>query len=396
MKHSTNNEETLELKMILLGESAVGKTSIISRYVDDAFSANIMTSTTMSYVLKYITINNQKILLSIWDTVGQERFRSLSKLFFNDTKIVVLVYSITDKKTFEELDFWLNLYKECIGDEAILGIAGNKADLFLEQEVNEEKGEEYAKKNGGIFEMISAKENKLGLDNFINKLIIECLKKFPNLITNKKSIKLFQQDTEREELKAGCCTGKKNKRILRKYSDIIKENKGIINIVFLGEISTGKTNIINRITKKDFNKDEEHTSGLIDYYYKYKNGKMILDVLLNDVDNNKKKSTEFINIIKKSSIYFLVYDVKDRSSFINIDYWIEVIKKIKENIKEDLLYILANKNDLSDGEKNIKSIEEGRNLAQEYNAKFKAISAKDNEGIQGIIEESINSYLEGS
>ena len=123
---------------------------------------------------------------------------------------------------------------------------------------------------------------------------------------------------------------------------------------------------------------------------------MILDVLLNDVDNNKKKSTEFINIIKKSSIYFLVYDVKDRSSFINIDYWIEVIKKIKENIKEDLLYILANKNDLSDGEKNIKSIEEGRNLAQEYNAKFKAISAKDNEGIQGIIEESINSYLEGS
>jgi len=168
-----------------------------------------MTSTTMSYVQKYITINNQKILLSIWDTVGQERFRSLSKLFFNDTKIVVLVYSITDKKTFEELDFWLNLYKECIGDEAILGIAGNKADLFLEQEVNEEKGEEYAKKNGGIFEMISAKENKLGLDNFINKLIIECLKKFPNLITNKKSIKLFQQDTEREELKAGCCTGKK-------------------------------------------------------------------------------------------------------------------------------------------------------------------------------------------
>ena len=203
MKHSINNGETLELKMILLGESAVGKTSIISRYVDDAFSANIMTSTTMSYVQKYITINNQKILLSIWDTVGQERFRSLSKLFFNDTKIVVLVYSITDKKTFEELDFWLNLYKECIGDEAILGIAGNKADLFLEQEVNEEKGEEYAKKNGGIFEMISAKENKLGLDNFINKLIIECLKKFPNLITNKKSIKLFQQDTEREELKAG-------------------------------------------------------------------------------------------------------------------------------------------------------------------------------------------------
>ena len=113
-------------------------------------------------------------------------------------------------------------------------------------------------------------------------------------------------------------------------------------------------------------------------------------------NNNKKKSTEFINIIKKSSIYFLVYDVKDRSSFINIDYWIEVIKKIKENIKDDLLYILANKNDLSDGEKNIKSIEEGRNLAQEYNAKFKAISAKDNEGIQGIIEESINSYLEGS
>ena len=163
--------DVLEIKMILLGETAVGKTSIISRYVEDNFSDNVMSSTSMTYVQKKLVINKQKIQLNIWDTIGQEKFRSLSKLFFKDTKIVVLVYSITSLASFEGLDYWMNLYKETIGDEAILGVIGNKSDLFLEQEVDENKAIEFAEKNGGFFELISAKENKIGLDNYITKLV---------------------------------------------------------------------------------------------------------------------------------------------------------------------------------------------------------------------------------
>ena len=388
-----NNEDPIDIKLILLGETAVGKTSIINRYVKDSFSDILMSSTSMAYVQKKITLNRQKISLNIWDTVGQEKFRSLSKLFFKDTKIVILVYSIVDKKSFDNLSYWLNSVKETIGSDFILGVVGNKCDLFLEQKVDEELGAEFAKKNGGIFEQISAKENRTGLDNYITKLVSEYLKLNPQEITNKSnnSIHLFKEDESTEEVKAGCCTGEKNKKIIKKYSDIVKEKSGIINVVFLGEISSGKTSIINRIKNKEFNIAEKHTEKIVKSYIPYNKGKMKLEVIINDVDIDNKKSFEFIELIKKCCIFFLVYDVQNNKSVENVYYWIEVVKKIKENTTKDLFYILANKNDINPG--NNKLIERGKFIADENNAMFKIVSAKNNEGINGIIEESVDSYL---
>ena len=388
-----NNEDPIDIKLILLGETAVGKTSIINRYVQDSFSDSLMSSTSMAYVQKKITLNRQKISLNIWDTVGQEKFRSLSKLFFKDTKIVILVYSIVDKKSFDNLGYWLNSVKETIGNDFILGVVGNKCDLFLEQKVDEELGAEFAKNNGGIFEQISAKENRTGLDNYITKLVSEYLKLNPQEITNKSnnSIHLFKEDENTEEVKAGCCTGEKNKKIIKKYSDIVKENSGIINVVFLGEISSGKTSIINRIKNKEFNIAEKHTEKIVKSYIPYNKGKMKLEVIINDVDIDNKKSFEFIELIKKCCIFFLVYDVQNNKSVENVYYWIEVVKKIKENTTKDLFYILANKNELNPG--NNKLIERGKFIAEENNSMFKIVSAKSNEGIDGIIEESVDNYL---
>ena len=388
-----NNEDIIDIKLILLGETAVGKTSIINRYVEDSFSDSLMSSTSMTYVQKKLTLNRQKISLNIWDTVGQEKFRSLSKLFFKDTKIVILVYSIVDKKSFDNLGYWLNSVKETIGSDFILGVVGNKCDLFLEQKVDEELGVEFAKQNGGIFEQISAKENKAGLDNYITKLVMEYLKSNPQEITNKNknSIHLFKDGENTEELKAGCCTGGKNKKIIKKYSDIVKENNGVINVVFLGDISSGKTSIINRIKKKEFKNEEKHTEKIVESYIPYNKGKMKLEVIINDVNIDNKKSFEFIDLIKKCCIYFLVYDIQENKSVENVYYWIEVIKKIKENTTNDSFYILANKNDLYTG--NDKLIERGKFIAEENNAVFKIVSAKNNEGFEGIIEESVDNYL---
>ena len=387
-----NFEEEINIKLILLGESAVGKTSIINRYVEDSFSNDIISSSSMTYSRKRLIINKQNIILNIWDTVGQEKFKSLSKLFFNDTKIVVLVYSITEKDTFIKLDYWLKAFQETIGDDVVLGVAGNKSDLFFQQTVSEEEGAKYAEKIGAIFSEISAKENKKGLDKFIEQLVTEYIKRNPNLITNSESIRLFEGDDERQ-IKAGCCTSSKNKRVIKKYGNIVKEKKGVINVIFLGENSAGKTSIINRINNDEFNFEEKHTEKLNKTYTKYNKGKIKLQIIINDVDNDKKKSSEFIELIKKSDIFFLVYDVKDDKSAGNIYYWIEVISQMKDDINKDLIYILANKNDKDDENKNFKLIEKGRQIAEINNAKFKAISAKDNEGIDKIIEESVDEYL---
>ena len=204
-----SDDEIQEIKVILLGETAVGKTSIIKRYYDDTFDTNEVTTISMSYVDKIIELNKKKYKLIIWNTIGQEKYRSISKLFLTEAKIVILVYCIDKKDTFENLDFWYNLYKEELGDEAILGIAGNKADLLLEQVVPYQEGEKFANERGAIFAEISAKENKVTINNFMNDLVKAYIAKNKGeKINNNNKVKLGEGNNQKKE---GCCGKSKSK-----------------------------------------------------------------------------------------------------------------------------------------------------------------------------------------
>ena len=206
-----SQNEIPEIKLILLGEMAVGKTSIIKRYYENSFNESEASSLTMSYVDKLIEINGYQYKLNIWDTIGQEQYRSISKLFLNDAKIVILVYSIDNKKSFEELDFWYNLYKEELGNDGVLGICGNKIDKYLEQEVTTEEGENYAKKRNAFFAEISAKEDKKAIDRFILNLVSIYYNKTKGIVINdKKGVKLEQNDNKNEN-GGGCCSSKNEK-----------------------------------------------------------------------------------------------------------------------------------------------------------------------------------------
>ena len=120
---------------------------------------------------------------------------------------------------------------------------------------------------------------------------------------------------------------------------------------------------------------------------------MKLNIKINDVNNQKKITKEFVNIIEKSEIFFLVYDIYNDKSIENIEYWIDCIKKVKDNINKILIYILANKNEKIDGKENKSNIEKGKIIAVENKYMFKTISAKENEGISGLIDESVKNYL---
>lgn len=163
----------------------------------------------MSYVDKTIEIDEEKYKLIIWDTIGQETYRSISKLFLNESKIVILVYSIESKSSFTNLDFWYNLYLEELGKEVILGIAGNKADLYLNQQVPYEEGEKFAEERGAIFAEISAKQNKESIDHFMMELVRKYLHKGKKEKNEaKKNIKLDGKNNKPD--KKGCCSGKKS------------------------------------------------------------------------------------------------------------------------------------------------------------------------------------------
>jgi len=394
--------DLLELKLILLGESGVGKTSIIGRYVNDEFKSNVAVSTTMSYVGKTIVRNNQSIKLNIWDTIGQEKFRAISRLFLSDTKIVVLVYSINSKDSFNNLDYWLKLYKDILDTDTVLGVVANKIDLFLEQEVPDEMGKEYAEKNGAIFGLISAKDNKIGIDKYIEKLVDAYLSKGENIIKmgSNKTIKLELSNEENNKKFKSCCSPGNNKIKQKKYSSILSENKGVLYSVFLGDKGVGKTSIIKRIEGNKVNPDQEHTDRIYKFLMNYNKNDMDLKLKIYDVDVDKMKSTEFINTVQSCKIFFVVFNIKERQTLTNVDYWIEVIKKCKDDEKEEnyLIYILGNQNDgvLEDSSKKREKeqiIEEAKKYCCNKNRCFKAISALENKEISGLIDDAIDKYL---
>ena len=209
-----STKDSPEIKVILLGETAVGKTSIIKRYYENTFEESQASTLSMSFVEKTVEIDNQKYKLVIWDTIGQEAYRSISKLFMTETKIVILIYGIDDKRTFKNLDYWYNLYKEELGNDAILGIAGNKADLITKQEVSYQEGKDFADSVGAIFAELSAKENKEGINLYMIDLINAYLQKNKSeLLKEKNKIKLTSKDNHNnKEDKEGCCSSSKKKK----------------------------------------------------------------------------------------------------------------------------------------------------------------------------------------
>ena len=406
-------EEEEEIKMILLGQSGVGKTAIIKRYLYDQFNKEKSPSDSMHYVEKDLVIDKKKIKLNIWDTIGQEKYRSLSKLFLNDTKIVILVYSIEDLKSFQELNYWHNLYTEQLGNEILLGVVGNKTDLYLEQKVTEEQGKEYAKEHEGIFAQLSAKEDKIGIDEYILKLV----KEFINRKYNNIQIKDFEIIENRERgiilsnkqiqdlgyNQEGCCGGKAKAR-RKKYEEILKNNKGCIDSIFLGANGVGKTSLIKRIEGKDFDENEKHTDDLYKYETEYTNATMQLTVNIYDINNEEKENKNTENAIKNCLLYFLVYDLSNSQSIDNIKFWIKVIQKCKKTEKAKNNYvvtIIGNKKDLQKEDENKLNIEQENDnnkdeieiLANEINALNYTTTAKEDKDIKDIIGFAIEKYI---
>ena len=162
MNNDSNTDGIDVCKVVLLGESYVGKTSIISRFVYDFFQENSITTTGASYATKNIRFkdyNNQTVKFEIWDTVGQEKYRSLTQIFYKDAAIAILVFDITKYKTFIEMkNYWYPQIKNYAPKDTIIGIAGHKCDLIVENEqFNENEVKDFANEIGAIFRYTSAK-----------------------------------------------------------------------------------------------------------------------------------------------------------------------------------------------------------------------------------------------
>ena len=164
--------EPESIKVVLVGESGVGKTSIISQFVSNKFDPHRETSLSAQFVSKNVKFSDlgKEIKFDIWDTVGQEKYRSLAKIFYKDAKIIVFVYDITTEYSFKELkNYWYEETKSNSDGNPILAVVGNKVDLYQDQKVTNNEGREFADKIGAIFQLTSAK-NDSGINTLFDNI----------------------------------------------------------------------------------------------------------------------------------------------------------------------------------------------------------------------------------
>ena len=201
---SISEEEKVKIKVILIGDSGVGKTNLINIATGNRFDINEKTTIASNYSVKKMLINEKEYIIKLWDTIGQEKFRQLSKIFFSNSKIVILVYDITNKVSFEALPNWLKDVEEEIGLDFVRGVVANKMDLYLNEEIKENEGEEYAKSINAKFLATSAKKDdpKIFIE-FLGNLLTEYLSLYKENTTG--SFTITRKSSMKKNKNSNCC-----------------------------------------------------------------------------------------------------------------------------------------------------------------------------------------------
>ena len=171
---SNNSGADRVYKLLLIGESNVGKTSIILRYTENKFDPSGISTCGVDVKCKYVSLNKTKIRLDIWDTAGEERFRGLAKNYFRGANGFILVYDITNKNSFDKLRGWMNDAKEKIESDYKMLVVGNKKDC-RNRKVDLDILEDFGKKNNVPFMEVSAKTGE-GINQIFIKMVEELLK----------------------------------------------------------------------------------------------------------------------------------------------------------------------------------------------------------------------------
>ena len=208
----TIKKTTYEFKIILLGSIAVGKTSILTRYITNEFDEMHKCTIKIEFKTKLININNMvKAKLNIWDTCGDEKFRAITRQYYNDANGILLIYDITNRDSFDSISLWVNEIKNNSPAEAILFLVGNKSDLIKERIISYQEGKNKADELGISFAEVSAKngDNILLLFENISEAIMSTFEKKPEINENNLNIKISEEYNENNEIeikkKKGCC-----------------------------------------------------------------------------------------------------------------------------------------------------------------------------------------------
>ncbi len=207
---NSEQEPDIILKILIIGDTSVGKTSILANYNGDNFDEKAIGTIGVEYLYKTITYKNMRIKLQLWDTSGEERFRSITKNFYRNANGVFLVYDITKEESFQNIRDWLRDIKEYNGDLKII-ILGNKLDLIDQRVVTTERATNYASRNNLQYLETSAKDGtniQKSFDNLIELILGGRTKEeiLDEIVHKDTSLTLVSESKSKgKEQKKSCC-----------------------------------------------------------------------------------------------------------------------------------------------------------------------------------------------
>ena len=212
---NNNDNYDLILKLVLIGDSGVGKTNILSRYNNNEFSLATQPTVGVEFGNKIIKKENKSIKLQLWDTAGQERYKAITNAFYKGSKGAFVVYDITRKSSFLNIDKWIGELKTNGSEDILIILVGNKSDLEDKREVSIEDGEKKAKQYGIAFCETSALQGK-NIEYAKKKKIDEIILEIENAkqkemknnkSNNKKKSKgiMLNTNNDKNNKKKKCC-----------------------------------------------------------------------------------------------------------------------------------------------------------------------------------------------
>lgn len=186
--------QEINAKLVLIGDTSVGKTSLISRFVNDSFSDVLENTVGGVFSTRAVQACGSSIRFNIWDTAGQERYRALAKMFYRDARVAILVYDITDPKSFEEMKKWETELREN-GPEhisefySVLAVAGNKQDLVDQEAVDMNEVKQWATERSAVYAKTSAKTGD-GVDALFQSIASRLIHSGGTNIATRSSVKV--------------------------------------------------------------------------------------------------------------------------------------------------------------------------------------------------------------